>query len=416
MRFQARILRIFRLFLFALCVGSAAPSVAQDRTPYRLSVSDVVEVQIVEFNAEETVNRTWTALSREYVIDTDGNISIALLGFIPAAGRTLPELTDDVARALQDRIGLIEAPGLSVSIVRHGPVFVLGDVAAPGAYALTPGAPAVQALSLAGGLLGTTDARYTLTRDHISSASTIASARDERARLIAREARLAAESQDAEAMAPVGALDHPDGPEAEAAILADERRAFELAQSQFREEMAAFDRLEELLNAEVAAIERKIATQRERIASVDAAAERLNRLDERGLVRSDQMLAIQATQASLENGLIDLEQALFETRTRIAEVERDRRQTLAERERRAIVALSEVRQRLPVLEVAIEEARDKRRLAGRELGQLTGPEREVTVTYRLMRRNADGELIEREADATTEMMPSDVLTVTVETD
>lgn len=183
-------------------------------TPYRLSVGDQISVE----------SFTDPDLSRQHTIQPDGSITLRLLGQVPAAGKTIPELRDDLEdlylkyykvpaitvqpvqvnsklealRATVDRrygvggqsqnvrvtpegtisvpmVGCVWAQGLTLPeletelnaryravvqgmqvvpvLVQRAPryVYVLGEVGAPGRYALEQPTNLLQALSMAGG-------------------------------------------------------------------------------------------------------------------------------------------------------------------------------------------------------------------------------------------------------------------------
>ncbi|MGE4489537.1 MAG: polysaccharide biosynthesis/export family protein [Kiritimatiellales bacterium] len=68
----------------------------QDDGPYRLGVGDIIEITLYGEGDAET--------RRNLPIDPSGNITYMLLGNIPAAGRTINELTADMRSRLKEKL------------------------------------------------------------------------------------------------------------------------------------------------------------------------------------------------------------------------------------------------------------------------------------------------------------------------
>lgn len=122
-------------------LGQANYSVARP-TSYALRPSDQISVTI--FREPE--------LSLDKVrIGVEGNLSLPMVGSIPAAGMTAKQLEDDVTRRLA-AAGL-RNPIVSVNIAEYAShlVTVEGAVDKPGVYAFQPGARLSTAIALASG-------------------------------------------------------------------------------------------------------------------------------------------------------------------------------------------------------------------------------------------------------------------------
>ncbi len=87
--------------------------------------------------------------SGEFDVDPLGNISFPLLGTVTADGRTVDELRDDLAFALD--ANFIVEPQISVEVLTFRPFFILGQVNRPDTYAFRPGITVRQAVAMAGG-------------------------------------------------------------------------------------------------------------------------------------------------------------------------------------------------------------------------------------------------------------------------
>jgi polysaccharide biosynthesis/export protein len=133
-----------KIFLFIVFLGIALlPGQGQAEPPseYRLGTGDVLEVTVWKENE----------LSRLAVIRPDGYISFPLVGEVPAAGRTVKEVQQEIAAKIQDYI-----PDTFVAVMLHQlratKIYVLGKVAQPGAFVMEGETRVMQALALAGGL------------------------------------------------------------------------------------------------------------------------------------------------------------------------------------------------------------------------------------------------------------------------
>jgi protein involved in polysaccharide export with SLBB domain len=88
-------------------------------------------------------------ISGEHTIRGDGRISLHLLGAVDVAGETIAELEHDLGRLLTERFR--GEASVVASVVQYRPVYVLGEVEAPGTYPFSYGLNAIKAIALAGG-------------------------------------------------------------------------------------------------------------------------------------------------------------------------------------------------------------------------------------------------------------------------
>lgn len=124
-------------------------AIAQSGTPpeqqqvageaYRLGSGD--KLRITVYNEEE--------ISGEYEVDASGNVSLKLVGAIPAVGRTLPDLVAIIEAKLRD--GYLLNPRVAIDVLNYRPFYVLGEVNTPGSYPYVAGITVLKAIALAGG-------------------------------------------------------------------------------------------------------------------------------------------------------------------------------------------------------------------------------------------------------------------------
>lgn len=122
--------------------SAADTSAESDAFTYRVGAQDVLEIAV--FGVPD--------LSRTVRVNTDGAISLPLVGAIHASGHTVPELQDIITAKLKD--GLMQDPQVSIFVKEFvsQQVTLNGSVSKPGVYPLTGKTTLLQALALAGGM------------------------------------------------------------------------------------------------------------------------------------------------------------------------------------------------------------------------------------------------------------------------
>lgn len=108
---------------------------------YRLGVGDVVTVRI--YNVD--------SMSGDQTVDAAGNVSLPLVGAIPAAGRTTDELGADLTAKLGAKY--LQSPQITVTLKTAVPktITVDGSVAQPGQYPVPDKTSLLNAVALARG-------------------------------------------------------------------------------------------------------------------------------------------------------------------------------------------------------------------------------------------------------------------------
>lgn len=156
--FRAAIAACFILLLTACASGGGTREVASNPLPvpdstnaagayvganeYRLGAQDLVEVSV--FGVEQ--------LSRSVRVNTNGDISLPLIGAIRAGGRTVPELENVITAAYKN--GIVKNPQVTVFVKEFlsQRITLEGAVKKPGVYPLTGRMTLLQAIATAEGL------------------------------------------------------------------------------------------------------------------------------------------------------------------------------------------------------------------------------------------------------------------------
>lgn len=127
--------------MLAACTTSRARYVAgpEVEAPYILDSGDRLRVMV--FGQE--------GLTNSYAVDPAGNITLPLIGAVPARGHSTADLSRSVAERL--RRGYIREPHVAVEIEAYRPFFVLGEVTFPGQYPYVANMTVETAVAIAGG-------------------------------------------------------------------------------------------------------------------------------------------------------------------------------------------------------------------------------------------------------------------------
>jgi polysaccharide biosynthesis/export protein len=124
--------------LVALPIAAVAPA-AETASVYLLDSGD--KLRIVVFGQD--------GLSNSYIVDAAGNITMPLIGAVPARGTSTSELARVVGVRLRN--GYIREPHLAIEIESYRPFFILGEVTYPGQYPYVPNMTVETAVAIAGG-------------------------------------------------------------------------------------------------------------------------------------------------------------------------------------------------------------------------------------------------------------------------
>jgi len=89
-----------------------------------------------------------TDLSGKFGIDSNGNLSLPLVGQLQAEGRTAPQVQEALTEALK---AFLVNPKVTVQVTIYRPFYILGEVNKPGSYPFTFGMTVRQAVATAGG-------------------------------------------------------------------------------------------------------------------------------------------------------------------------------------------------------------------------------------------------------------------------
>jgi polysaccharide biosynthesis/export protein len=107
--------------------------------PYTLATGD--RLRVLVFGQD--------ALSNSYTVDSQGHVSMPLIGTVAALGQTTKALESQIAAKL--RGGFLRDPKVSVEVELNRPFFILGEVTTSGQYPFVNGMTVQTAVAIAGG-------------------------------------------------------------------------------------------------------------------------------------------------------------------------------------------------------------------------------------------------------------------------
>ncbi|WP_168201347.1 polysaccharide biosynthesis/export family protein [Qingshengfaniella alkalisoli] len=381
--------------LIALLIAS--PVIAQDAEDYRINPGDRLSVAVYG-NPDQ---------SGDLQIDATGTVVHPLAGTVRAVDRTLAEIQTEITEKLAE---YLPNPTVTVSIAAYSPVFVLGDVEAPGEYAYRPGLNALQLIALAGGVSD----QLGLQNGVLDIIEAQRQAEELSVRIFAANVmieRLKSELSGQNFNSYDGVVPPVVTEVDRVRILADERQVFDLR----KEQMAAADRgrvaLIESYNLEIESLERSVELYEEELALTNEDLDATQSLVDKGLSSPARLREVQRAQSAMHRDLLEVQMYLSRARHGRLEAERQRadsdavfRATVGEALKLAHSELAQSKLQLQAISKTISTLR----IAREQMGASSDSAPRITLTV----TRGDG------ADGTdisitegTQLLPGDILEV-----
>jgi len=143
-------MKLFAPLLLLCCMALAActteaplaPTSASQlvETSYRLGTGDQLRLNV--FN-EPTLSGS------QYSVNSDGDVSLPLIGAVQVGGLTLREA--EAAITAKYANGYLQNPRVNIDIINQRPFYILGEVNKPGEYAYVDGLTVLNAVAKAEG-------------------------------------------------------------------------------------------------------------------------------------------------------------------------------------------------------------------------------------------------------------------------
>lgn len=389
-----------------LAIGMVWLGGAQAASPYTLAISDTLRIKVVQWKAGNSTFEEWTALSGDYVVGADGNVNFPMLAPIEGAGRTSSELAATLGATLQQTLGLSTAPTVSVEISAYGPIYVTGDVGAPGEFKFAPNLTVVKAIALAGGERRSADAAARPEREMLSSSGALLVLQEEHRRLLVRRARLDAElagleqiavPPELESAADLGAM-----VAAETAILSAQRRQAAAQSTSLSDQVALLNRQIEAFAQKQTGIEAQLVSAREQLGKITV-------LSDDGLALASRVTSLQTSVSDLESRLLDTQTTSMQAQQDIAAAQREQARLTDQRLTDMSLERQTVDGQIAALQLKITTQQGLVQEAALYTGVAMPGQAAPSVAYSIVR---DGEEIA--ADLTTPIEAGDVVVARVE--
>jgi exopolysaccharide production protein ExoF len=341
-------------------------------------------------------------ITGDYTVEQDGAISIPLLGRFQIEGRALDDVRADLAVSFTSVIG--RSANIDVKIVERSPVYVVGPVKNPGAYRYVPGMIVLHALALAGGLdrgegvPGMVEGAREMERLRTMTLQT--------KQLLARRARLEAERDGVSTLPIPLQLARLAGEKTAQTFLATESailRAEQARRQQQRREIAS--KLAAARN-EVEALKSKLEQSE---VQKEMRIERLNdlqKLKDRGLVTSNNVVALRTELSDIEARRQDYLVAIVQAEARLADAEEASPRLLSENTANLVIAIATVDKEIAAAQETMISARTLATILYKPNSGT--PQAEA---YEIVRQSRDGART-LPATETSPLMPGDVLKIT----
>jgi polysaccharide export outer membrane protein len=393
----------FAVSALVFFTGAVSPTLA-DSTPFAPQTK--IRLTVVQWMPSKGQFERWDAIGGEYTISNEGAVSLPFLGSLSVGNLDNAGLTNEIAKRLQEKMGLAQTPAVTIDVLDYPSIYVVGDVTTPGEYKFRSGLSVLQSLAMSGGPLRPGARQRSQT---ITLAGDLREIDHSLLRSSAKLARLQAEMAGAKEIS----FDQPPAADQQyaASIYDEERVIFQARASALDRQSTALVELRNLLKAEIDTLEEKLKGSDDNIQSVEEQLTSVKTLVEKGLTITSRQMDLERLLTTYRSDRLDLVTAIMRGRQAINETTRN------------LEGLSDTRRSEVASEVQAEKANlDQLRLKRDTTQQLLLEElsngsnvsdsgEELPLTFTVSRRD-NGQVNQFQASETTELAPGDVVKVT----
>lgn len=385
-----------RAFLAAAALFAALPMAhAADLVP-----QTKFRVKIIQWMPVKSAYEQWDALGGEFIVSTNGDVTLPVVGQLKAASIDTETLANEIAERLQKKTGLVTKPDVSVEIVEYPPVYVVGDVTTPGQYTYREGMTVMQAVALGGGTRRSDGASV------LQLLSDMRAQNDEVLLNTARIARLEAELNGADKVTfpdvsqidPMGMMQ---------GVFQREQILFDARAEELARQSKSLEELRDLFNAEIEVLNQKRESSDQAVKNAEKELAGVSSLVDKGFAVASRKSEMERVVSSFKSDSLDQSTAIMRARQGVAEATRN---LDALRDRRRSDAAAD----LQTSKAQLEQAKVRRDLTQRLLFEAMGTtnfdpaSRDNLLAYTIV-RNVKGKPESFEATEITQLQPGDVI-------
>ena len=129
--------------------GGPRPAAPAAKVSYDYSLGPGDKLRVTVFDEDK--------LSGEFVVAGNGDLSLPLVGDVPAAGKTVRQVLADITTKLSV---FLKEPRVAAEVETFRPYYILGEVTRPGEYPYIDGITVLNAVATAGGFTYRADHKY----------------------------------------------------------------------------------------------------------------------------------------------------------------------------------------------------------------------------------------------------------------
>ncbi|SEF39053.1 exopolysaccharide production protein ExoF [Methylobacterium sp. 190mf] len=404
--------RLAIAFLVIASICSPALSQTDRGSIYRLGPQDKVEIRVNDIRTGSGDAHSWPSFEGEFSVNSEGKLSLPLVGDIEAGGKTTSEIATIVANNMKTEVGLTQLPKVAIQIAKYRPFYILGLVEKPGEYDFRVGLNVLQAVSIAGGISRQSSALVSgYQRDILNQEGETRALEAEKTNLGIKLARLEADTSGSETLIlPDYIKTRSADPgvseiiRTETATLASQRSTFKAQRQAILDEQETLKKEISTLSSKGATVERQLELSKNDLAQVSA-------MISRGLSISTRQLAAEQNVAAYQNNLLDVQLGIIRAKESLSKNSRDlidldakHRDEVLRDSNEIRNKLAQINERLRTSATLIAHSSDLLRTAVIEAGG------KFSLRYSLTSR--DGPLSKtQDVEGADAMQPGDVLNV-----
>ncbi|NEK46002.1 exopolysaccharide biosynthesis protein [Rhizobium leguminosarum] len=407
MKLSYRVLNVFFpatlvISTLVFLAGAVPPALADDTA---FAPQTKIRLTIVQWMQSKGQYERWDALGGEYTVSDEGAFFLPFLGSVSVGNRDNTSLTNEIAKRLQEKIGLVQPPAVTVEILEYPPIYVVGDVTTPGEYKFRSGLTVLQSLAMSGGPFRATSLQQSQT---IKLAGELREIDHSLLRSTAKLARLQAEMTGAKEIT----FDRTLGVDQQyaAGIYNEERVIFQARANALDRQSKALTELRDLLNSEVGMLGEKVQGSEDNIKSIEEQLTSVKTLVSKGLTVSSRQLDLERLLTTYRSDRLDLVTAIMRGRQAISETTRNLEGLYDTRR-------SEVASELQSEQASLDQLKLKREMTQKLLlddlaagGGSTTTDEALPLTFTVSRRS-EGQITQFQASETTALIPGDVVRI-----